>query len=289
MAQTIEPEVRRYLASVQRVAPLARAEELALCRAFLEHGDRRAADRVITANLRHVVPHALRYRHMGVPFADLIAQGNLGLLLALRGFDPGRGLRFATYANHWVRSEMLAFALRTRRLVGGGRGALRSVYALRMRREHTTLCNRLGDDPGVHRILSEQYRKSPDEIASILHQNEQRDASLDAPAARGGRHTLLATLSLDEPGQDEALLSRRTRAALTTAVASAISALDARERFIVEARMMADDDTRLSLAEIGQRFGVSRERARQLESKAKAKLRSRLATLADQPSFSTAA
>jgi RNA polymerase sigma-32 factor len=289
MGQAIEPATSRYITMVNRMPLLPREQELELARAFLERGDRTAADRLIAANLRHVVPHALRYRHMGVPFADLIAQGNLGLMLALRGFDPSRGLRFATYANHWVRSEMLAFALKTRNLVGGGRGALRAKYALHMRRAHAHLQSRLGDDAEVRRILGDQYNKTPDEIASILHQVDQRDASLDAPNARSGERSMLDQLAHGESGQEEALSLSRSRTEFTDAVAKAMTGLDERERYIVESRMMADDETRLSLSDIGRRFGVSRERARQIETKAKAKLRQRLAGLADRWSLSSAA
>lgn len=287
MPEAIEPATSRYITMVNRMPLLQREQELELARAFLERGDRAAADRLIAANLRHVVPHALRYRHMGVPFADLIAQGNLGLMLALRGFDPSRGLRFATYANHWVRSEMLVFALKTRNLVG--RGALRAKHALQMRRAHAHLQSRLGNDAEVERILSEQYNKTPDEVASILHQVELRDASLDAPSARDGGGALHDQLAHSESGQEEALSRSRSRTEFACAVATAMTALNERERYIVESRMMADDDTRLSLSDIGQRFGVSRERARQIETTAKTKLRTRLAELADRWSLSSAA
>ena len=101
----------RYLARLQATPALGREEELELARAYRERGDRAAADKLVAANLRHVVALALRYRRLGVPVADLVAQGSVGLFMALERFEPERGLRLATYANHWVRAEMLMKAL----------------------------------------------------------------------------------------------------------------------------------------------------------------------------------
>jgi RNA polymerase sigma-32 factor len=226
MGTTIEPAVARYIARVTRSPALTRDEELRLARAFLA-GDRAAGERVIAANLRHVVPCALRYRRLGVPLGELIAQGNLGLMLALRRFDPEHGLRFSTYANHWVRSEILALARKAQSVVARGRRA---------------------------RVRG-------------------RDASLDADAP--------SALPACAPEQEWRLGRARTQRALAREVDQALAALSARERYVVEHRLLADPEARHSLAEIGTHFGVSRERARQIEARIKQRLRSRLQPLAD--------
>ena len=119
MAASIDPETLVYIRKVNALPALTREEELRLAARYHADGDHSAGQRVITANLRHVVPVALRYRRYGVPVSELIAEGNLALLRALAGFEAERGLRFATYANYWIRADVLALILRQRSLVGG--------------------------------------------------------------------------------------------------------------------------------------------------------------------------
>jgi RNA polymerase sigma-32 factor len=266
-----------YVSRVLAMPRLERERELMLARAY-HAGDRTAANELVTANLRHVVPHALRYRYLGLPLAELIAQGNLGLMRALQTFDPEHGVRFASYANPWIRAEMLGIALQSRSMVGGKRSALtRNLF--RIRREHGHLCARLGDEDGVCQLLADRYRKQPAEIAELIQRMELRDASLDAPVGGGdGQRSLLDRLAaeLEEPR------SAAEQRAIAQAVSAALSGLSERERYVVEHRLMADEEVRLSLSDIGHRFAVSRERARQIEQAVKSKLRSRLLTVARQ-------
>jgi RNA polymerase sigma-32 factor len=281
MRRSVDPETARYLKRVRAVPALDREEELALARAFLERGDAAAGDRVIASNLRHVVPIALRYRRLGVPVDDLIAQGSVGLVAALRRFDAGRGVRFGTYASYWIRAEMLGLALQQRSMVGGGRGALKGTYVFRMRREHGQLLAQLGDDPEVLRILGDRFHKSPEEIADILQRIDRFDASLDASSDGGSKCPLVERLRDDATAPPEEVIARSSRSSeLAHAVAQATSELNVRERYIVEHRLLADDEAMLSLGEIGRRFGVSRERARQLEQAVRTKLRARLRPVA---------
>jgi RNA polymerase sigma-32 factor len=273
---------RQLIARLNAVTPLTRDAEIALFRAY-KAGNRAAADRILEANLRHVGAVALRYRFYGVPLPELLAQGALAQLIALDRFDPERGVRFATYASHWVRAEMLAFVLRNRCMVGGGRGPLRSRYVFRLRREHRSLMSRLGERGAVLAELAQRFGRTPDEIAEILARIESRDASLDARSSGGDDDatgaSLLDVLPSAEGLSEEALDRDQRRAVLRDALGQAMASLNARERFIVERRVTADDDERMSLVEIGKRFGVSRERARQLESAALGKLRKTLAPL----------
>lgn len=285
-----DDETFRYIARVNAIPPLDREQELALARAFRDEGDREAGRRVIRANLRNVVPHALRHRNLGLPLSELIAQGNLALCDALRRFEPERGLRFATYANYWIRAEILGVILRSRSLVGGGRGPLRSKFVFRMRKEHARLVTQHGESPEVVSILAERFGKTPNEIRYILARLEARDASLDVKVGSESSVSLLDTLTDGaEEAVEERLHTARSREQLVEAVVHATSDLDTRQRFILERRLMADADRRMSLSEIGRRFGVSRERARQLEHALKKRLRTRLSPVYGELELGTAA
>jgi RNA polymerase sigma-32 factor len=287
VARHIDPSTARYLSLLCGLPTLTKEEELSLARRYREHGDGAARQRVINANLRHVVALALRYRTLGVPVGDLIAQGSLGLLQALDRFDPNRGLRVATYANHWIRAEMLAAAIKGRSMVGGGVGALGPKYALRMRREHGHLEARLGASPEVLALLGERYQKTPEQIAEILQRLELRDASLEASS--GPPATLGEQLGAPVEPVEERTERSRSHGAIVAAVSDARVGLSARERYIIEHRLMADDEVRQSLKEIGRHFGVSRERARQLEAALKGKLRTRLKPIATRLELHAAA
>ncbi len=266
------------IARMNAVPALPRELEMELCRQYLRTGDRRAAERVVEASMRHVIPIALRYRYFGIPLPELIAHGCLAMAGALDRFDPERGVRFATYANHWVRAELIAFALKNRTLVGGGLGPLRPRYVFRMRREQRCLMAQLGESAAVNEELGARFGKSAHEIAGILARIDSSDASLDArrDGDEGSKPALLDLLASDAATADDDLERRRVHARMQSTIASAMRALNDRERFIVEQRVVADAEDRLSLVDIGKRFGVSRERARQLESNALLKLRKQL-------------
>jgi RNA polymerase sigma-32 factor len=165
----IDSDTSAYIRRVNALPSLSREEELALAARYAQHGDLAASRRVITANLRHVVPVALRYRRYGVPVEELIAEGNLAISRALKGFDAQRGLRFATYANYWIRADILALILRQRSLVGGGRGQLRPKYFFRLRREHARLALLLADPSAVNEALAVRWKLSTSELEQILH------------------------------------------------------------------------------------------------------------------------
>jgi RNA polymerase sigma-32 factor len=280
MTNAYDKATTRYISLILAIPALQREEELELCRAYRERGDRAAGERVIASNLRHVLPLALRYRNLGVPLSELIAQGALGMLEALGRFEASRELRFATYANHWVRAEILSYALRCRSMVGGGRGPLRAKYAVRMRREQACLQGQLGDDAEVVRILSERFGKDEDQISSILYRLDHGDASLDATHADTGSKAFVDDLVAADSGEEDRLEREQIQTALARTIAEVKAGLNERERFMLDRRLMADEEAQLSLQAVGHHFGVSRERARQIESQVKAKLRLQLSTLA---------
>jgi RNA polymerase sigma-32 factor len=247
---------------------------VALFQRLREQGDPRAAEALTRSHLRHVVMIAQKYGRYGLRPAELIAEGNFGLVHALGKFDVSRGYRFMTYARHWIRAYVVDYVLRTWSLVRTGSGALRSKLFFKLRRERMRIVNVLGEGEAADRALAERMNVSQEELAAMLSRLESRDLSLDVPLA-DGTPSLAERLPAPDD-QERSFAEGETRAMLEGAVRSAIGKLDDRERFIVEHRLMADVEEALSLAEMGRRLGVSRERARQLEERAKKKLRGQI-------------
>jgi len=271
----------QYIARVQTIAPLSREEEHDLACRVRDANDPQAARQLIEANLRYVVAIALSYRRYGVRLADLISEGNVGLMIALRKFDPTRGTRFVTYAAHWIRAYVLDHVIRAWSIVGVGAGPLRSKVFFRLRREKARILASTSDAVEANERLAERFGTTTDKIALLAHRLEARDVSLDAKVFDDGASTVLDTLPGQGPSQEEEFFVHERSSAVHARVREAVQKLDPRERFIVEVRMMADGPEELSLAEIGRRLGVSRERARQLEARAKQKLRRHLELVAD--------
>ena len=267
-----------YLAEAKRAPRLGREQELELARLWKQNGDRVAADALARANLRHVVTIALKYRHYGVAVADLIAEGNFGVVHALGKFEPERGIRFVTYAAHWVRAYMLDHVIKTWSVVGGGSGALRSRLFFRLRRERVRVTNLLGDGEAADLEVANRLGVTPDQLRGMVQRLESRDLSLDVRAAPDSPLGLVDLLPAKE-NQEQALLEMQVGGSVKSAVARALGQLDPRERYIAERRLMADSADELSLAEIGRVLGVSRERARQLEERTKKKLRASIPAL----------
>lgn len=269
-----DESVARYVALAQRERTLEREEELALFRRFREQGDARAAEVIARSHLRHVVMIAQKYGRYGLRPAELIAEGNFGLVHALGKFDASRGYRFMTYARHWIRAYVIDYVLRTWSLVRTGTGALRSKLFFKLRRERMRIVNALGEGEAADRLLAERLKVTPGELGALLGRLEGRDLSLDVPLPDGVPSLAERLPAPDD--QEQSLAESETRFMLEGVIRTAIGKLDDRERFIVEHRLMADREEELSLAEMGRRLGVSRERARQLEERAKRKLRGQI-------------
>lgn len=272
----------RYISMVNNVPALKRDDELRLAQSYLDDGDLRAKDAVVRANLRCVVPIAMRYSRYGVPLSELIGQGNLALVAALDRFEPARQLRFSTYASHWIRAEVLGLMLNNRSLVGGGRGPLRGKFVFGLQRQLAGLMALLGEQAPALEILSQRFGKSPAQLAEILARVNAPDASLDAPVRDDVAVSALDLLEAREPDAQRKLQEGQEQTRVGLAVRSAASRLNDRERFILDRRLMADREDVMSLGDIGRHFGVSRERARQIETVAKDKLRKSLIGLAGE-------
>jgi RNA polymerase primary sigma factor len=268
-AHSSSDALQAYLRSIAKLPRLTAEDERRLGRRIRE-GDEEALRRLVEGNLRFVVSYAKRYRHLGVPFLDLIHEGNLGLMEAARRFDPDRNVKFITYAVWWVRQAI------THALSGQTRAftlpAKLSAAAARFGREVTELTEELQRRPTASEI-ADDLDLSPGEVEALMRLGD-RDMSLsDHVPGRGDEDgpelgELLSQAAV--PPAEEELVHRR----LTERVRSVLGELDDKEREIVELRFGLDRDGEpRTLQEVGDALGLSRERIRQIESRAKEKLR----------------
>lgn len=265
-----------FAARAQRAPKLSREEEHALA-VRAAAGERSALDALVTANLRYVTPMALKYRRYGAALDDLMAEAQLGLVVAALKFDAERGTRFVTYAAHWARAFMLEHILKNHSIVPIKGGVLRSRAFFRYRRERAALVTRGMDVARAHETLAERYGTTPERLAELTDRLHARDVSADMPTHGDGTSSLAESLAGTAPDAEDALVHSEQARTLHEQVAQALALLDAREQIIVRTRLMADDEEALTLAELGRRLGVSRERARQLETRARQKLARALA------------
>jgi RNA polymerase sigma-32 factor len=278
MTQTFtDTSLSQYMRRVRSARRLSREEEHELA-LRVRDGDGRAAHALVEANLRFVVAVALQYRRYGISLWELIAEGSLGLMMAVRKFDPDRGTRFVTYAGYWIRAYVLDLVVKSTSMVGAGSGVLRSKLFFRLRRERAQIANTEQDPERRLELLAERFNVEPEKARSMLSQLDARDVSLDVMLHPDSGLTMLDTLRDDHEDQEGELAAAEQRQRVHSDLSDALRTLDGRERFIVEKRIMGDDE--LSLAELGRQLGVSRERARQLEARAKRKLRRQLEALA---------
>ncbi len=256
--------LRAYKESLASCAPLDRQTERELTLRW-RAGDCRAGEKIVEACLPFVVSIALEYRRWGVPIEDIVQQGNLGLLRAAGKFDPDKDCRLATYAVYWIRAEIREYVVRSYRVVrlGTTKNERRALRAYRTTRE---------TDPEKLASLSGLSRERVELLLPLLAAREMSlDArSEDAPPA-------IDRLPSREPTPEEVAGGDEVRAQARSAVTAALQRLSEREQLIVRERMMADDPT--TLQQLGELLGISKERVRQLEERAKDKLRSMLGEL----------
>lgn len=263
----------RECARIAAQPPLSEAEERALARRFLEARDRRAAHALVLAHLPVVLHLANRYRGYGVSRDELIAEGNVGLLRAVEKFEL-RGVRFRTYASYWVRAQMLAYVLRANSIVARATGAVGARFFFRLRSARARAEALLG--PGreaVDELLARQFGVPVEQVRAHSARLATSDVSLDAKVSEDGDTTVLELMASEWMSpEEEASVSQRDEL-VHQVVERVAKGLDARERAVLTQRLLADDEDGATLAELGSRFRLSRERLRQLELGVKAQLR----------------
>jgi RNA polymerase sigma-32 factor len=261
--------IDRYVSEINRYALLSREEELVLATRYAQDADLEAAHQLVTANLRFVVKIAHEYKGYGLRLLDLVQEGNIGLMMAVKKFEPRRGYRLISYAVWWIRAYMQNFILRSWSLVKVGTTQAQRKLFYKLRGTQAQLARMSG------READASFRADPANVAKALgvavedvvemdQRLSGRDFSLDQTVADDSRQTYVERLVDHETLQDEVVAKDEQQAQLKSRVQEALSTLNEKERYIVEQRLMAEEP--LTLREIGEKFKISRERARQIEA-----------------------
>lgn len=270
--QTSLDPAAAFFKAVRETPLLSVDEEADLVRRWREDGDEAARSRLIEAHLRLVVKTAGQFRGYGLPLADLIAEGNLGLVRALDGFDPERNLRFSTYAQWWVRAAMFEHVLKFSTPVTFGLSAERKKLFFKLRGIKAKLTGPEGGALGVEETqkVATELGVKDTRVAEMERLLTQSPRSLDAPATENGA-TWGELMADDAPNAEDILGERQELMYRRELLKSAWSELSERERDIVAERTLRE--TPLRLEDLAQRYNISRERVRQIEVAALAKLK----------------
>lgn len=255
----------RYLWEIGKNPVLSREEEHEMAVRYVEHGDIDAAYKLVASNLRLVVKIANEYRRAAFNLLDLIQEGNVGLMLAVKKFDPYKGVKLSTYAAWWIRAYIIRYVMDNWRLVKLGTTQTQRKLFFNLRKEKRKL-ESMGFKP-ESKLLAENLDVQEQDIVDMEQRLAGADSSLQAPVgSEEGSQTLGDRLKLEGDGTDEVLADIELRSIFREKLERFGETIDdERDRAIFRERLLAEDP--LTLQEIGSRFGVSRERARQIEKK----------------------
>ncbi len=262
-----ESGLARYLAEIKRFPMLEPQQEYMLAKRWREHDDRDAAHKLVTSHLRLVAKIAMGYRGYGLPIGEVISEGNVGLMQAVRRFEPDKGFKLATYAMWWIRASIQEYILRSWSLVKMGTTASQKKLFFNLRKAKSRISaldeGDLRDDQVE--IIAKRLGVAKQEVVD-MNRRLGGDASLNAPLREEGEGEWQDWLVDDTINQEAALLDRQESDARLGALKQALTVLNPRERRIFEARRLADEP--ITLEELSAEFGVSRERVRQIEVRA---------------------
>lgn len=258
-----------FLAQVRTIKPLTAEQEFNLAVRYHETGDIEAAHEMVVSHLPFVVKVAFQYRHYMLPVQDLIQEGTIGLMKAVKRFDPYKGYRLVSFAVWWIKAYVKNFILRSWNLVRLGTTQAQRKLFFRM----GELGEHLDDESREARVeeLAAELEVKPDEVIEMEARMRAREWSLDQVIGDDKTMSALDLLEDDSPSQETLLIERETEDQLTRSTEKALEKLDSRERFIVTKRYM--EDSPWTLQKLGDHFGTSRERVRQLEQRALKKLK----------------
>lgn len=271
-----ESGLSRYLTTIRKFPLLDAAEEAMYARRWREHGDRDAAYRLVTSHLRLAAKLALRYRGYGLPVADLISEANVGLMLAVKRFQPDKGVRLATYAMWWIKATIHEYILRSWSLVKMGTTAAQKklFFNLRRLKSRISASEDVELSPEQAEYIAGELKVAP-RVVVEMNGRIRGDTSLNVPMTRENGAEELQDWLIDPAPDPETLLSEaEDRDRVRSALQDALALLNPRERHIVGARFLAEQPK--TLEELAGFFGVSRERVRQIEVRALQKIRSAL-------------
>jgi RNA polymerase sigma-32 factor len=264
--------LKQYLARIRAIPLLQAGEEIDLARRYKEQGDRAALDRMVGSHLRLVVKIALGYRGYGLPVAELISEGGIGLVQAAERFDPDRGFRFATYAIWWIKATMQDYIVRSRSLVkmGTTTGERKLFFSLRKTKARLSMFADGDMSPQDVARVASHLGVSEREVVE-MNRRLGGDVSLNSTVDDSAPGDWQDQLPDDAPSQEDVLADQEQMANGHAALAEALTLLSERERRVLVSRRLSDQPKRL--AEIAGEIGVSRERVRQIEAVAFEKVR----------------
>jgi len=263
-----------YIQAVGSVPVLSKEDEQALATRFREHNDLDAARELVMAHLRFVVHIAKGYTGYGLPLGDLIQEGNVGLMKAVKRFDPGYDVRLVSFAVHWIRAEIHEFVLRNWRIVKVATTKAQRKLFFNLRKAKKNLAWLTYDET---RAVADDLGVSPDEVTEMEKRLHARDAIFDPAPDADDDNAFTPAAYLPSPDADPARLVETAdfNDDATERMAAALRTLDDRSRHIIESRWL--DDDKLTLHDLADQYGISAERVRQIEANAIKKLRSAMA------------
>jgi len=269
----VSDSMNLYLAEIKRFPLLSPEEEYRYAIKFYEEKDLESAHTLITANLRFVVKIAGEYLDYGLKMLDLIQEGNVGLMMAVKKFNPHKGFRLISYAVWWIRAYIQNYILSAWSLLKIGTTQAQRKLFFKMNQAKKAIANMTGGEEDLHATaLCLDVKES--EI-SEMSQRMLGEYSLDADDSDGEGHTMLESLADDRRNQEELLAEIQDSEQLQDEIATALTSLNEKERYVIEQRVAAD--TPLTLQEIADHFSISRERVRQIEEGALRKMKALLA------------
>ncbi|HSV25540.1 MAG TPA: RNA polymerase sigma factor RpoH [Xanthobacteraceae bacterium] len=265
---TAESGLSRYLDEIRRFPMLEPHEEYMLAKRWREHGDRTSAHKLVTSHLRLVAKIAMGYRGYGLPISEVISEGNVGLMQAVKRFEPEKGFRLATYAMWWIKAAIQEYILRSWSLVKMGTTANQKKLFFNLRKAKSRISALDEGDmrPDQVKLIAKRLGVTEQDVID-MNRRLGGDASLNAPIREDGDSGEWQDWLMDErDSQEAALAATEELDNRRTALSDALNVLNDRERRIFEARRLADEP--VTLEDLAVEFGVSRERVRQIEVRA---------------------
>jgi len=264
--------LQRYLAEIRRFPLLSREEEHRLAVEYKEYRNVEAAYKLVTANLRLVVMIAREYQKAFKTLLDLIQEGNMGLMEAVKNFDPYRGVRFPSYAVWWIRAYMIRYIMNDWRMVKIGTTQAQRKLFFNLQKEKEKI-EKEGLTPGP-KLLAQRLNVKEDEVVEMEQRLASRDLSVDVPIGDDDEATMLHFLPDDKQSPEEQFADTQFRDLLRNKMAAFAKNLKDKELVIYQERLLNEEP--LTLREIGEKYGISRERVRQIEERLKKKLKTYL-------------
>jgi RNA polymerase sigma-32 factor len=273
----------RYLTEIRKFPMLAKDEEFMLAKRWKEHEDPEAAHRMVTSHLRLVAKIAMGYRGYGLPIGEVISEGNVGLMQAVKKFEPDKGFRLATYAMWWIRASIQEYILRSWSLVKMGTTAAQKKLFFNLRKAKSEISAFEEGDMRPEQVshIATRLGVLNEEVISMNRRLSGPDASLNAPMRVDGESEWQDWLADDEAvNQETKVAEDEERGIRMSLLEEAMTELSDRERHILTERRLKDNPT--TLEELASQYGVSRERVRQIEVRAFEKLQKAMRAAADE-------